>query len=65
MSNPINCPPISSDLIKFLESRFPDRCPPKGADYGDIMFDSGSALVVSVLKREKAKQEENILNTKL
>jgi hypothetical protein len=51
------CPPLTEALVKWLERRFPDRCPVKGTSMEDVWLASGSALVVRLMRDRYKKQE--------
>ena len=52
-------PIISDDLIKYLDSIFPDRCADLQDTEKQVFYKSGRRSVVNHLIKEKKIQEEN------
>tara|TARA_B100001142_G_scaffold94267_2_gene96086 strand:- start:8450 stop:8632 length:183 start_codon:yes stop_codon:yes gene_type:complete len=57
-------PVISQDLIDYLGTQFPDKCPDVSDTERKIWTDVGASLVVRHLQRVKEDQEENILTNR-
>ena len=58
----MNAPPITQELIDYLDDKFPDKCPRITFTDRQIWVSAGSSDVVKHLRRVKDEQEENILN---
>ena len=57
----MNAPPITQELIDYLDDKFPDKCPRITFTDRQIWVAAGSSDVVKHLRRVKDEQEENIL----
>lgn len=58
-------PPISQELITFLDARYPDKSPNPDDTERQIWRKVGNVEVVRFLKRLFEEQNENILETKV
>lgn len=58
----IICPPISKELITYLETVFPDKCP--DLDYSDrqVWIDVGAVKVTKHLRAQYLEQSETVLS---
>lgn len=56
-------PVISEALIKYLESRFPNKCPELTETLEEIRFSSGQRSVVNHLIELFNEQSENVLKS--
>lgn len=54
-------PPVSRELVEYLEKLYPDRAPKYGADSETIWMDVGSVRVVRKLRSLFEKQTNNVL----
>jgi hypothetical protein len=58
---PPKCPPITSELIAYLEHVFPDKSADLGWPEREVWFRAGQAYVVRHLRFLMEEQQENIL----
>jgi hypothetical protein len=54
-------PPLSQDLLKALNERFPDRCPNPTDTEREIWMKAGERRLVEFLLTQKRQQDNNIL----
>ncbi|WP_018123381.1 hypothetical protein [Desulfovibrio oxyclinae] len=54
-------PPLDEELIKALETRFPERCPKLTDSDRDIWFYAGKRAVVKFLSETYEEQQEERL----
>ena len=59
MSDKLKIPIIREDLIKYLSSLFPDKCPDLKDSEREIYFKSGQRSVVNHLINQFNIQQEN------
>ena len=59
MEKKTRIPIISNDLIKYLNSIFPDKCADLKDTEKEVFFKGGRRSVVNHLIKEKQIQEEN------
>jgi hypothetical protein len=55
-------PTISSEMLKELEARFPDKCPPQNSSIEEIYRKQGQVSVVAFLRAQFTQQNLNILD---
>jgi hypothetical protein len=58
-------PPVTRELVEFLDRAYPDRCPEVDATDRAIWIATGQAILVRKLKQLLAAQEKNIVKETL
>ena len=56
-------PIVSLEMLKELEARFPDKCPPQNSTVEDMYRKQGQVSVVAFLRTQFNQQTRNILET--
>ena len=58
-------PVVPTELVEWLASRFPDRCPDVNDSDRKVWIDAGAAKVVRFLRKESERQQANALTQEI